>query len=139
MKAFSESRVLPVALATVAGASIGRLVGQDTAWTIVGAVIGLGTVTMIVIVGVRPIVAIPVAVGAGIGAYVGGTIVGVLCEPTGCAAFEAGAATVTGVGALVGIGLVVALATRSFDEYNEAIERDQIPPTTGCGADNGTD
>jgi hypothetical protein len=139
MKAFSESRFLRIALATAAGAGIGRLVGQDTAWTIVGAVIGLGTVTMIVIVGVRPIVAIPVAVGAGIGAYVGGTIVGVLCQPTGCAAFEAGAATVTGVGALVGIGLVVALATRSFDEYNEAIDRGQPPPTTGCNTDDRID
>ncbi len=135
MSRLSGSQVLTVAIATGAGAVVGRLIGQDTAWTIVGAVIALGTAAMVLIVGVRPIVAIPVAIGAGIGAYVGGTIVGVLCEPAGCAAFEAAAATVSGIGALVGIGLVVALATRSFDEYGEAVERGQATPTTGSSTD----
>ena len=60
---------------------------------------------------------------------------GVLCEPEGCVAFEAGAAIITGIGALVGIGLVVALATRSFDEYSDAVDRGQKPPATGCSTD----
>jgi hypothetical protein len=94
---------------------------------------------MILLVGVRPIVAIPVGIGAGIGAYVGGTIVGVICEPQGCAAYEASAGVITGIGALVGIGLVVALATRSFDEYHAAVAKGVDPPVTGCKTDEPED
>ncbi len=117
--------------ATAAGAAAGLLIGRSTPWTVVGAVVGAGTAAMTAFFRVRPVVAIPVGIGAGIGAYVGGTIVGVLCEPTGCPAFEAAAATTTGVGALVGIGLVVALATRSFDEYREGQERNAHRPPSG--------
>ena len=127
-----STRTLYVALAAAIGAGFGWLIGSSPAWTTVGTIMGIGTALMILVYRVRPFVAIPVSIGAGIGAYVGGTIVGVLCEPQGCAAFEATAATVTGVGALVGIGLVVALATRSFDEYRDAIEEGRQPPTTGC-------
>ena len=93
------------------------------AWLLVGGITGAGTAVMITLAGVRAVVAVPVGVGAGVGAYLGGTIVGVLCEPSGCPAFEAGAALLTGIGALVGVGLVVALATRSFDEYREGQAR----------------
>ena len=68
-----------------------------------------------------------------------GTIVGVLCEPAGCIAFEAVAATTTGIGALVGIGLVVALATRSFDEYQESQRRGTPPTISSCGVDDRLD
>ncbi len=108
------------------------IIGQTMTWAMVGTVIGLGIAILVLVFGVRPIVAIPVGIGAGIGAYLGGTIVGVLCEPKGCPAFEATAATATGLGTLVGICMVVALATRSFDEYREAIDRGAEPPTTGC-------
>jgi hypothetical protein len=129
----SSTSIGYVAIATVVGAAIGWFVGNAASWSIVGAVTAAGTTAMIHVVGVRAMVAIPVAIGAGVGTFLGGTIVGVLCEPDGCPAFEASAAIVTGIGALVGVGLVVALATRSFDEYHEAVDRGREPPTTGCG------
>ncbi|MEA2000935.1 MAG: hypothetical protein U9N84_03485 [Actinomycetota bacterium] len=135
--AMGRTRMLYVALAAMIGAGIGWLIGSSPAWTTVGTIMGLGTALMIQVYRVRPFVAITVSIGAGIGAYIGGTIVGVLCEPQGCAAFEATAATITGVGALVGIGLVVALATRSFDEYRDAAEQGRQPPTTGCNTGDG--
>mgnify|MGYP001814798157 CR=1 FL=1 len=125
----SVSSIAAIAVAAAFGGALGALV--DPIWAIVGGLTGLGTALLISVYLIRPVVAIPVAVGAGIGAYVGGTIVDVLCEPEGCPAFVAFGATVTGIGALVGIGLVVALATRSFDEYRESVARrsaDEQPP-----------
>ena len=131
----SETRWLPLLAAGIIGAALGWLVESTVAWITIGAVVGFGIAAMIVVFGVRPLVAAPVGVGAGIGAYLGGTIVGVLCEPAGCPGFEAAAASATGIGALVGIGLVVALATRSFDEYQEAKDVGAAPPTSSCGVE----
>lgn len=128
----SMSNALPIAGSAIVGGIAGWLVGRSLIWATIGAVVGLGIAIMIVVYRVRPLVAAPVGIGAGIGAYLGGTIVGVLCEPAGCPAFEAVAATTTGIGALVGIGLVVALATRSFDEYQQAVARGAAPPATSC-------
>ena len=125
--------------ATLAGTVSGWLIGQSVPWTAVGGVAGAGIAVMILLIGVRPIVAFPVGIGAGIGAYVGGTIVGVICKPQGCPAFEASAAVITGLGALVGIGLVVALATRSFDEYHAAVAKGVDPPVTACRPDDPED
>ncbi len=121
------------------GGALGWLAESTLVWVTIGAIVGLGTAVMTVVFAVRPLVAIPVGFGAGIGAYLGGTIVGVLCEPAGCAAFEAVAATTTGLGALVGIGLVVALATRSFDEYQESQQRGAAPPTSTCSPEDSGD
>ncbi len=131
------SRQLRIAASLAGGGIAGWLIGQSLTWGTVGAVVGLGVAIMILVYRIRPIVAAPVGIGAGIGAYLGGTIVGVLCEPRGCPAFETVAATTTGIGALVGIGLVVALATRSFDEYQEAVGRGAKPPTTSCSTTEG--
>ena len=136
---FQLTRPLPIAISGVGGAIAGWLIGQSMVWGIIGTVVGLGIAVMILVFQVRPIVAAPVGIGAGIGAYLGGTIVGVLCEPRGCPAFETAAATATGIGSLVGIGLVVALATRSFDEYQEAVKRGSPPPTTSCGTGDRPD
>lgn len=134
MNANRSSRTIStVAVAGLIGATAGWFVDQTVAWLLVGAVTGCGTAGMITFAGVRPVVAIPVGIGAGVGAYLGGRIVGVLCEPTGCPVFETGAALLTGVGALVGIGLVVALATRSFDEYRESTARREAKPSPGDG------
>ena len=134
-----ERRLGPLALAAVAGLAAGWLIGTSVPWAVIGAIVGLGIAVMIVWFDVRPLVAAPVGIGAGIGAYLGGTIVGVICEPSGCVAFEATAALTTGLGALAGIGLVVALATRSFDEYQEAQRRGAPPPISSCGVDEKPD
>jgi hypothetical protein len=132
----SISTLAAIGAATAIGALLGTFIG--TVWAIVGGLAGLATALLVSVYRVRPVVAIPVAVAAGIGAYVGGTIIGVLCEPEGCPAFEAFGAFTTGVGALVGVGLVVALATRSFDEYRESAARraaNEQPPDTSGGSD----
>ncbi|MDJ0497215.1 MAG: hypothetical protein QNJ89_05245 [Acidimicrobiia bacterium] len=131
----SISSIGAIGVAAAIGAGLGALLSP--VWAIVGGLTGLATALLISVYGVRPVVAVPVALGAGIGAYVGGTIVGVLCEPAGCPAFEAFGAITTGIGALVGVGLVVALTTRSFDEYRESVARrataeappDEDPPS----------
>jgi hypothetical protein len=129
----SISTLAAIGAATAIGALLGTFIG--TVWAIVGGLAGLATALLVSVYRVRPVVAIPVAVAAGIGAYVGSTIIGVLCEPEGCPAFEAFGAFTTGVGALVGVGLVVALATRSFDEYRESAARraanEQHPDSSG--------
>lgn len=129
------ARTVYIATLVTAGAGVGWLIGRSTVWIAVGAIMGLGAALLVVVFQVRPVVAVPVTLGAGIGAYVGGAIVHVLCDPTGCPAFEATAATLTGIGALVGIGMVVALATRSFDEYRDAVASGRKPPRTGCDTD----
>lgn len=68
---------------------------------------------------VRSAVAISVFAGTVVGAFLGRNIVRVLCLPGTCVPLEATAAVLLGLGALVGVGLVVALVTRSFDEYRE--------------------
>ena len=127
----STSVLAAIGAAATIGALLGALMG--VVWAIIGGLMGLATAVLISVYRVRAVVAIPVAVAAGIGAYVGGTIIGVLCEPEGCPAFEAFGALTTGLGALVGVGLVVALATRSFDEYRESMARratgDNAPDT----------
>lgn len=124
----SLSSIAVIGAAAAIGAVLGALMGP--VWAIVGGLTGLATALLISVYRIRAVVAVPVAIGAGIGGYVGGTIIGVLCEPEGCPAFEAFGAVTTGIGALVGVGLVVALATRSFDEYRESVARRTIsePP-----------
>jgi hypothetical protein len=50
---------------------------------------------------------------------IGRSIAAALCRPGTCLGVEIVAAVLTGIGAFVGVGLIVALATRSFDEYRE--------------------
>lgn len=131
--------IIATGIAAVAGGFGGFLVDRTVTWGLIGAIVAAGIAVMVIWFRVRPLVAAPVGIGAGIGAYLGGTIVGVLCEPAGCAAFEATAAITTGLGALVGIGLVVALASRSFDEYRESQRRGAPPATSSCGVEDRPD
>lgn len=77
-----------------------------------------------------------VVVGTIVGAFIGRNIVRVLCLPGSCPSLEIVAAVLGAVGAFVGVGLVVALVTRSFDEYYEAIEARRPPPEPGCETDD---
>jgi hypothetical protein len=129
-------RWLPIVAAMVLGGAMGWLVGTTSTWLAIGAVIGLAVAGMIVVLGVRAIVAAPVGIGAGVGAYLGATVVGVICEPSGCPAFETAAGVTTGIGALVGIALVVALVSRSFDEYRESQRRVTPPATSSCNVED---
>ena len=81
---------------------------------------------------VRPAITMTVWVGAMTGALIGASIVETICLPDSCVAIEATAAVVTGVAALIGVGLVAALVTRSFDEYNEHQIAGTEPPGVGC-------
>ncbi|HHC07433.1 MAG TPA: hypothetical protein ENK55_01770, partial [Actinobacteria bacterium] len=85
--------------------------------------------------GVRPVVSGSVLVGAAVGALVGSAIARTLCLPGTCRAVEVAAGLAGGLGAFVGVGIVVALVVRSFDEYREAASRGAPPKITGCGPD----
>jgi len=109
--------VLGLVLLTAAGVAGGLLIGATgaVALGVVGAVLGI----VVARAGVRWLVAFPVVVGTVAGAVLGWAVTHAFCRPDGCPVGESIAATLTGVGSFIGVGLVVALATRSFDEYRE--------------------
>ena len=82
--------------------------------------------------GVRTVVALAVIAGTATGVFIGASIAGVLCFPSTCLWIEIIAGAVAGIGALVGVGMIAALTTRSFDEYRAAVAAKRPPPTTGC-------
>ncbi len=116
------------------GALTGSLIG-GTAWVVAAAVVAGIAGVAAGAAGMRPLVALAIAVGTIGGALVGRGVVRALCLPGSCPGLEATAAVITGVGALIGVGLVVALVTRSFDEYHEAVAANRPPPTPGCETD----
>ena len=128
----------------IAGAALGivgmLLFGADGVWIIIGAIAGLAFGMAVVALKIRAVVALSVALGTVIGAVLGKSIVHALCLPSECAVAEGGAAVLTAIGAFIGVGLVVALATRSCDEHREAIASGRPPPTPGCETgDNSAD
>ncbi|MFQ5554948.1 MAG: hypothetical protein ACE5GC_06215 [Acidimicrobiia bacterium] len=133
-----ERRDLPTIAATlvlgaVAGAALGATVGALVGG-LTGALFGFAASAT----GVRPLVTLIVGSGTLVGFVLGRGVVRVLCAPSGCPATEWTAGAATGVGALIGVGLVVALATRSFDEYREAVAANRPPPEPGCESDEGS-
>jgi hypothetical protein len=115
------------------------LFGGDGIWIVVGAIAGLLFGIAVVALRIRAVVAFSVAAGTVIGALLGKSIVHALCLPSTCPAAETGAAVFTAIGAFIGVGLVVALATRSFDEHREAVAAGRPPPTPGCETGDTTD
>lgn len=123
----------------IAALAIVTAFGALTGWMLAGL---LGVVVAVVLsvafgvvaarANVRPAITMTVWVGAMTGALIGASIVETICLPDSCVAIEATAAVVTGVAALVGVGLVAALVTRSFDEYNEHQIAGTEPPGVGC-------
>jgi len=120
---------------TVAAAAAGGVLGLvagSTGTVVVGATVGAATGAAIAFFRIRPLVSIAVAVGTVVGVVVGRSVIRVLCAPSGCPTVEWITGVATGLGAFVGVGLVVALATRSFDEYHEALAANRPPPSPGC-------
>lgn len=125
------SRPLSYTLALVAGLVPGLLMAGPLGGG-VGAVVGLMLGIAADRLGVRPGVGVAVIAGTVTGAFIGSSIARVLCLPATCRGVEAAAWLLTGVGAFVGVGMIAALTTRSFDEHRAAVDREQPPPTTGC-------
>ena len=84
-----------------------------------GAVLGAAVGFVAARANVRPAITSTVFVGAMAGALIGASIVETICLPGSCVPLEITAAAVSGIAAFIGVGLVAALVTRSFDEYNE--------------------
>lgn len=128
------SDILATAVTVVFGAITGWLVA-GLAGVIVLA--GIGALVGIVAAraNVRPGITTTVFVGSMTGVLIGASIVEAICLPTTCVAAELSAGAVLGVAAFIGVGLVAALVTRSFDEYRESVEAGMEPPTPGCEAE----
>jgi len=126
--------LLAAATFAAAGAVLGGFPGLVAAGA-VGVVLAVGAVAL----RVRVLVAVPVLVATAGGALAGGGVTHALCLPAACPRLEVLAAVLTGAGALVGVGIVVALVARSFDEYRAAVAADRPPPITGCGPDGACD
>lgn len=121
--------LLGIVALTAAGIAGGLLIGPLGATTLglIGAVVGI----VVTRAGVRWLVAIPVVVGTVAGAVLGWAVTHAFCRPDGCPVGESIAATLTGIGSFIGVGLVVALATRSFDEYRESAAAQYADPDAG--------
>ena len=103
-----------------AGQALGGLLGL-----LIGAPIGLLSGFGALFAGIRLLVAVPVLAGTVVGGVLGHSIARVLCFPGECGSAAVAAALLAGAGTLVGVGLVAALVTRSFDESREARNPDQ--------------
>lgn len=122
-------------LATVTTGLFGAITGwlvAGTAGVIVLALIGVGVGLLAARANVRPGITTTVFVGSMTGVLIGASIVETICLPGSCAAAELTAGAVLGIAAFVGVGLVAALVTRSFDEYNESVRNGTPPPAAGC-------
>lgn len=128
------SDIAATVVTTIFGAITGWLLA-GTVGAIVGAVVGLGFGTVAGRANVRPAITMTVFVGSMAGVLIGASIVETICLPDTCVAVEATAGAVVGLASLVGVGLVAALVTRSFDEYNENVAEGKPPPTAGCESD----
>lgn len=104
-----------VAVAAWAGSGLGGVVGA-----VIGGLVGAAVGFVVAAAGIRFVVAAPVVVGAVAGGILGRSIVHTLCLPGDCPGAETTAALLTGLGGFIGVGLVAALVTRSFEEYRES-------------------
>ena len=119
----------------IASALFGAIAGWfilDLTGAISGAILGVGFAFFAARARVRPLIATTSFVGAATGALIGSSIIETICLPATCTAYEVGGGLVIGLASLVGVGLVAALVTRSFDEYNEAVVEGRPPPEPGC-------
>lgn len=125
--------------ATVVTVCFGAVTGwfmEGAILAVLGAVGGLAFGVIASRANVRPAITATVFVGSMAGALIGASIVETICLPGSCGAAEAGAAVVIGLASFVGVGLVAALVSRSFDEYNESVASGVAPPGVGCEAES---
>ena len=115
------------------------LLGGITGWLIggtPGAVMGAVVFASLALVGVRanvrPAIVATVLVGTMTGWLIGASIVEAICLPATCLTLEIIGGLVAAVISFVGVGLVAALVTRSFDEYNERSAAGLPPTQVGC-------
>jgi hypothetical protein len=122
---------ISVATSTVFGWITGSLLGGTTT-SMAGAVLGAAFAYAAARANVRPAVATTVFVGTAAGVLIGSSIVQTICLPDTCVGLEITGGVLVGFASMVGVGMVAALVTRSFDEYNESIAAGKEPPTVGC-------
>lgn len=120
-----------VATSAAFGLITGSLLG-GTATAIAGAAIGIVFAYGAARARIRPTVATTVFAGASAGVLIGSSIVETICLPDTCVGLEITGGVVIGLAAMIGVGMVAALVTRSFDEYNESVVQGKEPPTAGC-------
>jgi hypothetical protein len=125
------SDVLSVITSLVFGAVTGWLIGD-----LKGALIIASVSVLLAIVGVRarirPGVVSTVLVGTMAGGLIGSSVVEAICLPSTCQTLETAGGLIAAGLSFVGVGLVAALVTRSFDEYNERFEAGLPPTGVGC-------
>lgn len=127
--------VLATAASAMFGAITGWLIGGNLG-AVLGAIIFGGLAIVGARANVRPAIVATVLVGTMTGALIGSSIVQAICLPSTCTALEISGGLVSAVLAFVGVGLVAALVTRSFDEYNERVDAGLPPSGVGCEADD---
>jgi hypothetical protein len=108
------------------------ILGSSIAGIAIGALIGAGFGFGAARANVRPAVAMTVFVGAMTGGLIGSSVVSTICLPSTCVPLEITAGFVTAIASFIGVGIVAALVTRSFDEYNEQLDAGLPPTGVGC-------
>lgn len=111
--------ILLVATMAAVGWAAGLLFIPGRGWSLLGLAIGAAAGRLMARAGVRRAVGPAIAAGGIVGAWIGREIVRALCLPGSCPRVEVAGAALAGIGSLLGIGLVVALVVRSFEEYAE--------------------
>jgi hypothetical protein len=106
--------------------------GSSLAAIVLGGLLGAGFGFAAAKANVRPGIAMTVFVGAMTGGLIGSSVVSTICLPATCVPLEITAGVVTAIASFIGVGIVAALVTRSFDEYNERLDAGLPPTGVGC-------
>lgn len=120
---------------------VNALLGAVTAWLVfgtsvtavvlgalLGAAFGYGAGSM----NMRPGVAMTVFAGAMAGGLIGSSVAAAICLPATCTPIEVTAGVATAIASFIGVGIVAALVTRSFDEYHERLDAGLPQRGVGC-------
>ena len=97
----------------------GVMFAPSIGWSLIGLALGGAVGRLMARAAVRRAVGPVITAGGIVGAWIGREIIRALCLPGSCVRVEVAGATLAGIGSLLGIGLVVALAVRSFEEFEE--------------------